>query len=76
MKMLTTPRMERCIGCHNCSFACARLVNKISPGTLLGFGSRHPEGCPRVSSRGNFWPATRLPAPSHARQVPIHNGRR
>jgi Fe-S-cluster-containing hydrogenase component 2 len=27
-KILTTPRMERCIGCHSCSLACARLVNK------------------------------------------------
>lgn len=28
MKILTTPRMERCIGCHICSLACARLVHK------------------------------------------------
>ena len=28
MKMLTAPRMERCIGCHSCSLACARLVHK------------------------------------------------
>lgn len=28
MKTLTTPRMERCIGCHSCSLACARLVYK------------------------------------------------
>ncbi len=27
-KILTTPRMERCIGCHSCSLACARLVNR------------------------------------------------
>ena len=27
MKILTTPRMERCIGCHACSLACARLVH-------------------------------------------------
>jgi len=27
-KILTTPRMERCIGCHSCSLACARLVHK------------------------------------------------
>jgi Fe-S-cluster-containing dehydrogenase component len=25
MKILSTPRMERCIGCHSCSLACARL---------------------------------------------------
>jgi Fe-S-cluster-containing hydrogenase component 2 len=28
MKILTTPRMERCIGCHSCSLACARVVHK------------------------------------------------
>jgi len=28
MKYLTAPRMERCIGCHACSLACARLVHK------------------------------------------------
>ena len=28
MKIFTAPRMERCIGCHSCSLACARLVHK------------------------------------------------
>jgi thiosulfate reductase electron transport protein len=28
MKNLTTPLMERCIGCNSCSLACARLVHK------------------------------------------------
>lgn len=28
MKMLTAPRIERCIGCYSCSLACARLVHK------------------------------------------------
>lgn len=28
MKLLTTPRMDRCIGCHSCSLACARLIYK------------------------------------------------
>jgi len=28
MKILTTPRMERCIGCHSCSLACSRIVHK------------------------------------------------
>lgn len=27
MKILTTPRMDRCIGCNSCSLACARLVH-------------------------------------------------
>ncbi len=26
MKILDTPHMERCTGCHSCSLACARLV--------------------------------------------------
>ncbi|PIE63820.1 MAG: (Fe-S)-binding protein [Desulfobacterales bacterium] len=28
MKILTTPRMDQCIGCHSCSLACARLVHR------------------------------------------------
>ena len=28
MKILTTPLMERCIGCHSCSLACARQLHK------------------------------------------------
>lgn len=28
MNFLTTPRMDRCIGCHSCSLACARLVHQ------------------------------------------------
>ena len=28
MKHLVASRMERCIGCHSCSLACARLVHK------------------------------------------------
>lgn len=28
MKLLTTPRMDRCIGCHSCSLACSRLVHR------------------------------------------------
>jgi len=29
MKVLRASRMERCIGCHSCSLACARLVHKV-----------------------------------------------
>ena len=29
MKALRASRMERCIGCHSCSLACARLVHKV-----------------------------------------------
>ena len=39
MKILTAPRMERCIGCHSCSLACARLVHKIP---VVGHG-RNPD---------------------------------
>ncbi|HDQ40283.1 MAG TPA: (Fe-S)-binding protein [Desulfonatronum sp.] len=28
MKILRATRMDRCIGCHSCSLACARLVHK------------------------------------------------
>ena len=28
MKLLSAVRMDRCIGCHSCSLACARLVHK------------------------------------------------
>ncbi len=28
MKILTAPYMDRCIGCHSCALACARLINK------------------------------------------------
>ncbi len=28
MKILAAPRLERCIGCHSCSLACARLVHR------------------------------------------------
>lgn len=28
MKILTAPRMERCIGCYSCALACARLVHR------------------------------------------------
>ena len=27
-KILKTPRMERCIGCHSCSLACARTLHR------------------------------------------------
>ncbi len=28
MKILTTPRMDQCIGCHSCSLACAREIHR------------------------------------------------
>lgn len=58
MKILTTPRMERCIGCHSCSLACARLLHHrlswdtagirihSSGGLTTGFTSVHCLACP------------------------------
>jgi len=57
MKILTTPHMDRCIGCHSCSLACARLVHKqfswetagirirSSGGLSSGFVARHCLAC-------------------------------
>lgn len=28
MKQLTAPRIDRCIGCHSCAIACARLIHQ------------------------------------------------
>jgi Fe-S-cluster-containing dehydrogenase component len=36
MKILQAVRMERCIGCHSCSLACARLVHKVLSWDLCG----------------------------------------
>ncbi len=36
MKILRALRMERCIGCHSCSLACARLVHKRLSWTSAG----------------------------------------
>jgi Fe-S-cluster-containing dehydrogenase component len=36
MKLLKAPRMERCIGCHSCSLACARLVHKTLSWSTAG----------------------------------------
>jgi Fe-S-cluster-containing hydrogenase component 2 len=57
IKCLKTPLMERCIGCHSCSLACARLVYKrlswdtagirifSSGGLSTGFEAKHCLGC-------------------------------
>lgn len=36
MKVLTTPRMDQCIGCHSCSLACSRLVHRRLSWTAAG----------------------------------------
>jgi Fe-S-cluster-containing dehydrogenase component len=36
MKILRATRIERCIGCHSCSLACARLVHKQLSWTHAG----------------------------------------
>ena len=57
MKKLTTPRIDRCIGCHSCTLACARLVHKriswdtagirikSSGGLTTGFKASHCLAC-------------------------------
>lgn len=57
MKILAAARMERCIGCHSCSLACARLVHnriswdtagiriKSSGGLTTGFLATHCLAC-------------------------------
>jgi len=57
MKILTTPKIDRCIGCHSCSLACARLVHKriswdttgirirSSGGLTTGFTTNHCLAC-------------------------------
>lgn len=57
VKKLTTPKIDRCIGCHSCSLACARLVHKqlswesagirirSSGGLTTGFSASHCLAC-------------------------------
>ena len=57
MKKLTAPKIERCIGCHSCSLACARLMHKMiswdtagiriksSGGLTTGFTATHCLSC-------------------------------
>ncbi|MCD6390377.1 MAG: 4Fe-4S binding protein [Desulfobulbaceae bacterium] len=56
-KILITPKIDRCIGCHSCSLACARLVHKriswdtagirihSSGGLTTGFTAKHCLAC-------------------------------
>ena len=44
MKILRAPRMERCIGCHSCSLACARLVHKTLSWDKAGIRIRSSGG--------------------------------
>ena len=45
MKILSAGRMERCIGCHSCSLACARLVHRLLSWDAAGI---------RISSSGGL----------------------
>ncbi len=44
MKILKPVRMDRCIGCHSCALACARLVNKKFSWHLSGITIRTSGG--------------------------------
>jgi len=57
MKILTTPRMERCIGCHSCSWPAPAWCTSGFPGTRRGFGSGRRAACPPV--RGQALPGLR-----------------
>jgi thiosulfate reductase electron transport protein len=44
MKILQALRMERCIGCHSCSLACARLVHGVLSWSESGIRIRSSGG--------------------------------
>jgi len=44
MKILKASRMERCIGCHTCSLACARLVHRRLSWNACGIRIRSSGG--------------------------------
>ncbi len=44
MKVLRASRMDRCIGCHSCSLACARLVHKQLSWSAAGIRIRSSGG--------------------------------
>ncbi|MFW5489005.1 MAG: 4Fe-4S binding protein [Desulfovibrio sp.] len=44
MKVLRASRMDRCIGCHSCSLACARLVHKKLSWSSAGIRIRSSGG--------------------------------
>jgi len=51
MKILTIPRMERCIGCHSCSLACARLVHQRLSWDTAGIRIASSGACPPALRR-------------------------
>jgi len=59
MKNLTAPRMERCIGCHSCSLACARLVHKNLSWDRTGVRIKSSEDFQRALKPTYAWPAIR-----------------
>ncbi|MGE4551858.1 MAG: (Fe-S)-binding protein, partial [Desulfovibrionaceae bacterium] len=44
MKVLRAARMERCIGCHSCSLACARQVHSMISWATAGIRIRSSGG--------------------------------
>ena len=91
MKILTTPRMERCIGCHSCSLACARLVHQrlswdtagiriaSSGGLSTGFEARTCLACNPGALRRRLSHRGLFPAPGrwrHCAQEYLHPLRR
>ena len=64
MKILTTPRMERCIGCHSCSLACARLVHQRLSWDTAGIRIASSGGLSTGFEAAPAWPVSR----------PLHRG--
>jgi Fe-S-cluster-containing dehydrogenase component len=61
MKILTTPRMERCIGCHSCSLACARLVHQRLSWDTVGIRIAFFGGLSAGFEARTVWLAPRRP---------------
>ena len=54
MKKLATPFMGRCIGCHSCSLACARLVHKKLSWSAAGIQVHSSGGMSSGGFEGSF----------------------
>ena len=59
MKILSASRMERCIGSHSCSLACARLVHKRLSWDMAGIRIQSTGGLRRKEKRDDPIPASR-----------------
>ena len=70
MKNLTTPRIERCIGCNSCSLRALDWCTSVCPGWPPASASCQPVGCRPVLRPDPAWPAIRHPVPKPV--LPAH----